>query len=177
MSNIINNIDLEKIQNTAENGRKDTQSLKKPVKLEGEWNLFDIDKGYQFRTELAYEKGKEVIEIDSPSFLGGNGNRLGPMAYCVAGITSCFIATFVTVASSKGIRLSKLNVNAQCNINFAKTFDIADEPITEGINFEIDAQSQNADYLKLQEILAIAEEKCPAMYSMQHLIKVNATIR
>ena len=58
-----------------------------------------------------------------------------------------------------------------------KTFDIADEPITEGINFEIDAQSQNADYLKLQEILAIAEEKCPAMYSMQHVIKVNATIR
>jgi uncharacterized OsmC-like protein len=52
------------------------------------------------------------------------------MAYCVAGIASCFIATFVTVASSKDIRLSKLNVNAQCNINFAKTFDVADEPIT-----------------------------------------------
>ena len=52
MSNIINNIDLEKIHNTAENGRKDRQSLRKPVKLEGEWNLFDIDKGYQFRTEV-----------------------------------------------------------------------------------------------------------------------------
>ena len=50
MSNIINNIDLEKIHNTAENGRKDRQSLRKPVKLEGEWNLFDIDKGYQFQT-------------------------------------------------------------------------------------------------------------------------------
>jgi uncharacterized OsmC-like protein len=177
MSNIINNIDLEKIQNTAENGRKDRQSLRKPVKLEGEWNLFDKDKGYQFRTELAYEKGKEVIEIDSPSFLGGNGNRLGPMAHCIAGITSCFIATFVTIASSHGITLNKLKVKSECNINFAKTFDIADEPITEGINFEIDAQSQNADNLKLQEILAIAEEKCTAMYSMQHLIKVNATIR
>ena len=90
MTNIINNVDMEKIRNTAENGRKDIQSLKKPVKLEGEWNLFDLDKGYQFRTELSYEKGKEVIEIDSPSFLGGNGNRLGPMAYCIAGITSCF---------------------------------------------------------------------------------------
>jgi uncharacterized OsmC-like protein len=177
MSNIINNIDLEKIHNTAENGRKNQQSLRKPVKLEGEWNLFDIDKGYQFRTELSYEKGKEVIEIDSPSFLGGNGNRLGPMAYCIAGITSCFIATFVTIASSHGITLNKLKVKSECNINFAKTFDIADEPITEGINFEIDAQSQNADNLKLQEILAIAEEKCPAMYSMQHVIRVNATIR
>jgi hypothetical protein len=59
------------------------------------------------------------------------------------------------------ITLSKLNVRSECNINFAKTFDIADEPITEGINFEIDAQSENADNQKLHEILAIAEEKCP----------------
>lgn len=176
MSNIINNIDLDKIRNTAENGRKNRQSLKKPVKLEGEWNLFDLDKEYQFRTEISYEKGKEVIEIDSPSFLGGNGNRLGPMAYCIAGITSCFIATFVTVASSQGIRLNKLKVKSECNINFAKTFDVADEPITEAINFEIDAQSENVDKQKLQEILTMAEERCPAMYSMLHLITVNAKL-
>lgn len=177
MTNIINNIDLEKIRNTSENGVKNRQTLKKPVKLEGEWNLFDLEKGYQFRTELSYEKGKEVIEIDSPSFLGGNGNRLGPMSYCIAGITSCFIATFVTIASSQGIRLNKLNVRSECNINFAKTFDIAEEPITEGIKFEIDAQSENADNQKLQEILAIAEQRCPAMYSMSHVIKVDAKIR
>ena len=138
--------------------------------------ILTLTKGYQFRTELAYEKGKQVIEIDSPSFLGGNGNRLGPMAYCVAGITSCFIATFVTVASSKGIRLSKLNVNAQCNINFAKTFDIADEPITEGIEFQIEAESPNADKQQLEEIIRLAEERCPAMYSMMHEIKVNAIL-
>ena len=58
-----------------------------------------------------------------------------------------------------------------------KTFDIADEPITEGINFEIDAQSEDADNQKLQEILAIAEEKCLARYSMRRVMKVNATIR
>jgi hypothetical protein len=52
MSNIINNIDLDKIRNTAENGRKNRQSLKKPVKLEGEWNLFGLDKGYQFRRAI-----------------------------------------------------------------------------------------------------------------------------
>src|SRR5919108_1460326 len=176
MSNIINNTDLDKIRNTAENGKKDRQNLKKPVKLEGEWNLFDLDKGYQFRTEISYEKGKEIIEIDSPSFLGGNGNRLGPMAYCIAGITSCFIATFVTVASSQGTRLNKLKVRSECNINWAKTFDVADEPIIEGINFEIDAQSKNGDKQKLQEILTMAEERCPAMYSMLHVIKVSAKL-
>ena len=126
---------------------------------------------------MSYEKGKQVVEIDSPSFLGGNGNKPGPMAYCVAGITSCFIATFVTIASSKGIRLSNLNVNTQCNINFAKTFDVADEPITEGIEFRIEAKSPNADKQQLQEIIRLAQERCPAMYSMMYQIKVNAMIK
>jgi uncharacterized OsmC-like protein len=137
MANVINNTDLDKVAQTVANGKKDKQSLRKPVKLQGEWILDP-------RTELSYEKGKEVIEIDSPSFLGGNGNRLGPMAYCVAGITSCFIATFASVAASQGVKLTMLIVNTECLINFAKTFDIADEPITEGINFDIAAESQDA---------------------------------
>lgn len=176
MANIMNNVDLDKIAQTVATGKKDRSTLKKPVKLHGEWNL-DPTKGYQFRTELSYEKGKELIEIDSPSFLGGNGNRLGPMGYCIAGITSCFIATFASVAAAQGVRLTKLNVDAECDINFAKTFDVADEPITERISFEIDAQSDNADRQRLQELVRMAEERCPAIYSMTHLIKVNAQIR
>ncbi len=175
MANAVNNMDLDKIAQTTDSGKRDRSTLLKPVKLQGEWNL-DPSKGYQFRTELAYEKGKQVIEIDSPSFLGGGGNRLGPMAYCVAGITSCFIATFVSVAAGQGIRLKKLAVNAECKINFAKTFDVANEPITEGITFDIDAEAENADKDRLRGILKLAEERCPAIYSMSHVIKVDTKI-
>ena len=175
-NNIINNIDLDKISQTVQNGKKDKSTLRKPVKLQGDWN-FDPSKVYPFKTELSYDKGKQVIEIDSPSFLGGNGNKLGPMAYCVAGIASCFIATFVSVAATKGIRLSKLKVNTECIINFAKTFDVVDEPITEGVNFEIEAQSDNTDKQQLQQLVKMAEERCPAMYSMTYEVKVNASIK
>jgi len=175
MAKVINNTDLDKISQTIANGKKDKQSMRKPVKLRGEWNL-DPSKGYQFRTELSYEKGKEVLEIDSPSFLGGNGNSLGPMGYCVAGITSCFIATFTSIAASQGVKLTKIIVNTECMINFAKTFDIADEPITEGINFEIAAESENADKQKLHELVKMAEERCPAIYSMSHALKINSKI-
>jgi uncharacterized OsmC-like protein len=176
MTKIVNNVDLEKISQTIESGKKDMSALRKPVKLQGEW-ILDSTKGYQFRTELGYEKGNQVIEIDSPSFLGGNGNTLGPMAYCVAGITSCFIATFASVAAGQAVKLTKLKVNAECNVNFAKTFDVADEPITEGINFQIDAKAENSDKQRLQEILRMAEERCPAVYSMSQVIKVNAEIK
>jgi uncharacterized OsmC-like protein len=145
------------------------------AKLQGEWNL-NPSSSYQFKTELSFENGKQVIEIDSPSFLGGNGNKLGPMAYCVAGIASCFIATFATVAASHGVKLTSLNASVECDINFAKTFDVADEPITEGIIFRIDSESADADKSELRQLLKLAEERCPAMYSMTHAIKVDATI-
>ena len=175
MPNIVNNVDLDKVSQTVKKAKDDISSLKKPVKLQGEW-ILNPDKGFQFKTELGFEKGKQVIEIDSPSFLGGQGNRLGPMAYCIAGITSCFIGTFVGIASQNGIKLNKLKVNTECQVNFAKTFDIADEPITEGINFQIETESENADKSKLQEILNMAQERCPAMYSMSHKINVDAKI-
>jgi hypothetical protein len=82
MPKIINNVNLYNVTE-----KKEKSTLRKPVKLYGEWNL-DSSKAYQFRTKLTYEKGKQVVEIDSPSFLGGNGNRPGPMIYCIAGITS-----------------------------------------------------------------------------------------
>ena len=83
MSKIVNNVDLDKVAKTTENGKKEKLTLRKPVKLYGEW-ILDPTKGYQFRTELTYEKGKNVVEVDSHSYLGGNGNRLGPMAYSIA---------------------------------------------------------------------------------------------
>ena len=178
MAQMINNVDLDKISQTTNNGKNDKSTLRKPVKLQGEWNL-NPSSGYQFRTELSFEKGKQVIEIDSPSFLGGNGNRLGPMAYCVAGISSCFIATFATVAASQGVRLTKLNASVECGINFAKTFDVADEPITEGITFRINAESDNADKSELRRLLKMAEERCPAyvQHVSRHQSRRNSKLR
>lgn len=173
---ILNNVDLDRVSKTVEEGKTSRQSLVKPVRMQGEWVL-DHAAGYQFRTEMQYEKGKQTIEVDSPSFLGGSGNRLGPMAYCIAGITSCFVGTFAGVAASQGIRLERLAVSAQCSVNFAKTLDVADEPIVGGIEFELDVKAANADGKKLGDVLKMALERCPAMYSMSHTIPVNAKIR
>ena len=54
MANVINNTNLDKMAQTVDNGKRDKLTLKKPVKLQGEWNL-DPSKGYQFKTELSYE--------------------------------------------------------------------------------------------------------------------------
>ena len=53
--NIINNTDLDKISQTVNNGKSDKLTLKKPVKLRGEWN-FDFSKGYH--SKLNYHMRK-----------------------------------------------------------------------------------------------------------------------
>jgi hypothetical protein len=53
-------MNMNKISQTVENGKKDKTTLRKPVKLQGEWNLEDPSKGYQFRTGLAYERSKDT---------------------------------------------------------------------------------------------------------------------
>jgi hypothetical protein len=52
---------LDKVAQTAASGNKDRLTLRKPVKLQGVWNLDPII-GYQFRTELSFEKGKQIID-------------------------------------------------------------------------------------------------------------------
>ncbi|HEU5447105.1 MAG TPA: OsmC family protein [Nitrososphaeraceae archaeon] len=99
--------------------------------MEGEW-ILDSATDYQFKTELSYENGKQIIEINSPSFLGGNGNRLDPMGYCVAGIASCFIATFVTIAAGQGVRLTKLTANVECKITLQKLLTYLMNPLLKG---------------------------------------------
>ena len=44
-------------------------------------------------------------------------------------------------------------------------------------HFHIDAKSEDIDKQKLQELVRMAEERCPAIYSMSHIIKVNAEIK
>ena len=69
MTQIINNVDLDKIAQTTANGWKDKSTLRKHVKLQGEWNL-NPSNSYQFRTELSFEEGKELCESYLIQFLG-----------------------------------------------------------------------------------------------------------
>ena len=169
----VNHVNTDRIDETTTKGRSDPQAVKRIVKLEGKW-VFDNEQP-QFVTELTHEKGKQGIEIDSPTFMGGNGSRLGPMQYCIAGIASCFLSTVITVATVRNVKLRSASISAECQLNFGKTFDISDDPITESVNFKVNLDG-DADKDKLNLIIKEAEEKCPAVYSLTHQIKVNSTL-
>ena len=45
MANVINNTDLDKVAQTIENGKKDKQSLRKPVKLQDANGIYRSKQG------------------------------------------------------------------------------------------------------------------------------------
>jgi len=175
MEKVLNNVNLTKINEFQERAKKNKNELRKQIKIEGEW-ILDQSKGYQFRSELVYEKGKQVIEIDSPTWLGGQGNRAGPMAFCLVGSASCFLSTFATIAAMKGVEFKKLSIRANCNLNFSKTLDLGDEPIIEEVIFEIKAEAINASKEELKELLEMAKQRCPAIYSLTNVIRVSTIL-
>jgi uncharacterized OsmC-like protein len=169
----INHVNTDQVMDTATKGRSDPKAVRRTMKLEGIW-VFENDQP-QFVTELAYEKGKQRIEVDSPIFMGGSGSRLGPMQYCITGIASCFLSTVVTVATIKDVKLKSAKILAECNLNFGKTFDISNDPIVDSVSFKVFIEG-DADREKLTSIIKEAEQKCPAVYSLAHQINVNATL-
>jgi hypothetical protein len=52
MANIINNTNLDYIGQTIENGKRDKSTLKRPIKLQGEWNL-GRSKSYQLMKKVS----------------------------------------------------------------------------------------------------------------------------
>lgn len=172
---IVNNVNMDRVEESARNGVKNESALRKRVPFHGEWSL-DPSAPFQLTAALEYEQGIQRIEIDSPTFLGGKGSRLGPTNYCVVGMASCFALTFAVLAARHGVRLSRLAIDAECDLNFGKYLDVGEGPVVEGVRFRVTAESGDASRETLSELTRLAEERCPAVYMLVNPIRVEAEL-
>ncbi len=172
---MVNNVNLDRIAESARNGLRDESTLSKRVPFHGEWSL-DPGSAFQLTADLEYEQGVQRIEIDSPTFLGGKGSRLGPTNYCVVGMASCFALTFAILAARHSVRLSRLAIDAECDLNFGKYLDVGEEPVVEEVRFRVTAESSDTTREKLSELIRMAEERCPAVYMLVNRIRVQAEL-
>ncbi len=170
----VNNIDLDKVMETVNAIKSDPTKAKRTIKVSGSWVFGNPE--VQFRTAIQTEKrGTFVVEVDSPSFMGGSGSRPSPMHYCAIGISSCFMATLMGVAAEKGIELSEALITIECTIDFSKPLGVADKPIIEEVNVKVSLKD-GAERKILQEIVDEAYERCPAMYSLRNPVKVSVKL-
>lgn len=169
----INNVDVDKVNATVDNVKKDLTVAKKLNKIEGDWN---VGQGSQFRATVQFEGGKATLEADQPSFLGGGGTQPGPMIYCLYGSASCYAATFATMAAMSGITLRKLKVVAESSLDFSKVFGLSNNPITEKVKFTLFVES-DAPAAKLRELEELSKERCPAVFCLTNPIPLETDLK
>jgi uncharacterized OsmC-like protein len=163
----LNNVSLKNLEKTLAAFRADPDKARKTNQVDGAWNL---EAGQpQFSARLVYEGGEMTLEADQPTGQGGGGTRPGPMLYCLAGLASCYTATFATVAAMMGVELKSLRITAESDVDFAPVFGLSENPIIEGVRLTLTVES-DAPRPKIEEIEQLTARRCPGVYCMAHAI-------
>jgi uncharacterized OsmC-like protein len=162
-----NNVSLENLEKTLTSFQADPGKARKTNRLEGVWNL---EAGQpQFSARVAFGGGEMTLEADQPTGQGGGGSRPGPMLYCLYGLASCYVATFVTTAAVMGVDLNRLEVTVEGDVNFTPVFGLTEEPIIEGVRISLSVESQ-APEERIAEIETLAAQRCPGVFCMANAI-------
>lgn len=170
----INNVDLNKVMEFGEQIKGDPNKAKRTQVIEGEWLV--NEGGAQFKSDIKFEGGQTVFEVDSPTFMGGGGKFPGPMHYCFYGLASCYTATFATMAAMLGIELKKLTTRVEADVNFSRVFGLGDQPVMEEVRVILNVVS-DAPEAKIKEAEELAIQRCPVVFTLKNPVKLVPGIR
>lgn len=169
----VNNVNLVAMQESVEEMKKNPTQAKKVKQVGGQWVFQEGEP--QFRAEVEFPKGKEVLQADFPPFLGGGGLKPDPIQYCLYGLAACFAGIFAAVAAMEGVDLKKLSVVAESKLDFSRVFGLTDNPPVEGIELTVTVSSDAAPE-KIQEIDRLARERCPGVYCITNPIPLKTKL-
>ena len=166
----INNVDVRKVEEFAEQIKSDSSKARKTQVIEGEWLVKEGKT--QFQGNVKFEGGETTFEVDNPTFMGGGGNSPGPMHYCFFGLASCYTGTFATMAAMLGIELKRVTTRVEADVNFSRVFGINDQPVMEEVRVILNVVS-DAPEEKIKEAESLALQRCPVVYTLKNPVKLT----
>jgi len=166
----INNVDIKKVEEFAEQIKSDSSKARKTQVIEGEWLVREGKT--QFQGNVKFEGGETTFQVDNPTFMGGGGNLPGPMHYCFFGLASCYTGTFATMAAMLGIELKRVTTRVEADVNFSRVFGINDEPVMEEVRVILNVVS-DAPEEKIREAETLALQRCPVVYTLKNPVKLT----
>ncbi len=112
------------------------------------------------------------IIIDEPAQLGGTDKGANPVEYLLAGAVSCFAITFEVFASQEGVKLEKVDVDIEADLNVAVFLGIKEGE--RGIinpTIKLNAVT-SAQIEKVKEIANLALSVSPVLNSLNTKIEL-----
>ncbi len=167
---IMNHVNMKKLNELVEAVKKDPANAKITPKIAGKW-IFEMNQP-QFRSVMDIEGKQFTVDADMPTKLGGWGTKPGPLHYCLYGLASCYAFTFAAIAAMEGIKLKRLEMEAESQLDVSKVLGLSEKPIVEGVKWKVKVSS-DAPREKIERLKKLAKERCPAVYCLTNPIKLT----
>ncbi|MCM1989486.1 OsmC family protein [Oceanirhabdus seepicola] len=163
----MNNISLEKLGQTVNAMKQNRELAMKKWTAHIEWK-----DGVENQVDI---RNFQPIVTDEPEILGGTDKGANPVEYLIGAVGSCFAITFEVIASQMGIKLEKVEVDIEADLNAAIFLGLEEgdggilNPI---INLRVAASASEE---QIKEIGNIALLKSPVLASLKHspALKIN----
>jgi len=166
----MNNINLKEMNSFVEEVKQDLAKSKRTKKVECSWNF--EEKKSQMVSKLQYAQGETTLQSDLAPFMGGTGSAPDPIQYCLFGLAACFAGTFMSTATTMGIKIESLKVSAENSLDFSKTIGLTKNPITEKVKIVTEVKS-GAKKEQLKELEKLSRERCPGVYCLVNPIPLE----
>lgn len=168
----INNVNAAEMEKFVTALKADAQLGRKNKRVTGSWSFTEGTP--QFTVPLEFPKGKATVNVELPPFAGGWGTSPDPIQVCLSGLAACFAVTFAAVATSEGIRLTKLQVTAENWMDLRKQMGLSKDNIIQRVKFSVEAAG--ADRAILARLLKLAEERCPGSECVTRAIPLETVL-
>jgi uncharacterized OsmC-like protein len=171
----MHNVNVQAVEQTAEQARRDPSSVQQPVAFDGEWQV--REGAAQFRATIPVPSGETVVfEADFPPPMGGTGAAPNPLAYCFWGGLACYAMTYAQEAAREGVELRALRARVETTVDMSRALGVSDRPPVERIDWRLEVDA-DADADTLETLRVRADEHCPGAWCISNPITLVTEVR
>jgi uncharacterized OsmC-like protein len=124
-----------------------------------------------------FVKREFTLDIDEPLQLGGSNQHANPQEYLLAAVSACMMVGFVAIATLKGIRLDKLAIEIEGDIDL-RAFLLIDPGVTPGyeaLHYTVKVKG-DASEAEFAEIHRLVMASSPNFYNATHPIPAQMNL-
>lgn len=124
-----------------------------------------------------FVKREFTIDVDEPLQLGGANQYANPQEYLLAAITACMMVGFVAIATLKGVRLDKLEIEIEGDIDL-RAFLLIDQSVTPGYEalqytVRVAGDASEAEFAEIHRLVMASS---PNFYNATHPIPMQMSL-
>jgi len=126
-------------------------------------------------TEVAVKVGSgHTLTVDEPEALGGANAAANRVEYALAALGSCQAVTYRVWAAQLGIKLDKVEIGIDGDIDLRGFFDIGDgiRPDFNAVRIRVSLSGPESDG-RYKELAAVVDAHCPVLDLFRNVVSVQ----